>query len=143
MIRLHNSKPVCFSKTWLQLVWICRLNCLWCLTKNATQESNRCNWAQLIYQISLKVLCKILMLLSKRLLLLLTSRKMLLLICKHKFPKLKLLLQLLSIMPRLKLTLLSQQILLRWKLIYWLLNQKPILTRKWKLNLDSPMTFRS
>ena len=143
MIRPHNSKPVCFSKTWLLLVWICRLNCLWCLTKNATQESNRCNWAQLIYQINSKVLSKTLMLLNKKLSLLQISRKMLLLICKHKFPKLKLLLQLLSIMPRLKLTLLSLQILLRWKLIYWLLNQKPILTRKWKLNLDSPMTFRS
>lgn len=142
MIKPHNSKPVCFSKTWLLSVWTCRLSSLWCLTKNAIQESSPCNWAQLIYQINLRVLFKIPMSLSKKLSLLQINRKMLLLTCKHKFLKQRLLLQLLSTMPRLKLMLLSQQILPRWKLIYWLLNQKPIPTRKWNLNLDSAMTFQ-
>lgn len=118
MIKLHNSKPVCFSKIWLQSVWICRLNCHSCLTKNAIQEFNLCNWVQLIYQINSKVLFKIPMSPNKKLSLLLINRKMLLLICKHRFPKLRLQLRLLSIMPRLKLMLPSQQIWLRWELIY-------------------------
>ena len=117
-IKLHNSKLVCFSKTWLQSVWICKPNWVSCLTKNAIQESNPCSWARLIYQISLKVLFKTLTSPNRKLSLLQINKRMLLLTCKHRFPKPRLLLQLLSIMPRLKSMLLLQQILPRWRLIY-------------------------
>ena len=117
-IKLHNSKLACFSKTWLQSAWICRLNSQLCLTKNAILESNLCNWVPLIYQINLKVLFKTLTSLNKKLSLLRINRRMQLLTCKHRFPKPRLLLQLLSIMPRLRLMLLSQPILPRCKPIY-------------------------
>jgi len=140
MIKLHNSKQVCFSKIWLQWVWICKLNWVSCLTKNAILGFNLCNWVQLIYQIDLKELFKTRMLHNRKLSLLQINRKMLLLICKHRFPKLRLQLQLLLTMPRLKLMLPSQQIWPRWKLIYWLHNLKPMHINLWKLNSDSLTT---
>jgi len=142
MIRLRNSKQACSSRTWQLLVWICKLSCLWCSTRNAIQESNLYNWVQLIFQTDLKELFKTQMLPSKKLSQSQTNRKMPLLICKHKFPKLRLLLQLLLTMPRLKSMLPSQQIWPRWELIYWLRNQRPMLIMPWRHNLDSLMMFQ-
>lgn len=142
MIRLRNSKQACSSRTWQLLVWICKLSCLWCSTKNAIQESNLYNWVLPIFQTDLKELFKTQMLPSKKLSLSQINKRMLLLICKHKFPKLRLLLQLLLTMPRLKSMLPSQQIWPRWELIYWLQHQRPMHIMPWRHNSDSLMMFQ-